>query len=279
MSGMKGLVRNPSGKIIELPIIASYKEGLNVLEYFISTHGARKGTADTALKTAAAGYLTRRLVDVAQDVIVQDEDCKTKDGIQISRREGDVYGKKFSTRIFGRTLARDIKDSNGKTWFKAGHLLSIDDSEAIESSEVESVIIRSPIMCKTLRGMCSACYGYDLGHNEQVSLGSAVGIVAAQAIGEPGTQLTMRTFHTGGVAAAGDITLGLPRIEELFELRTPENPALISDVDGEVLEIEEKDRDKIIKILVSDAHSIIYIVKGKAFSRNAEFLGFPNRGA
>ncbi|MEK7647109.1 MAG: DNA-directed RNA polymerase subunit beta' [Patescibacteria group bacterium] len=252
MSGMKGLVRNPSGKIIELPIIASYKEGLNVLEYFISTHGARKGTADTALKTAAAGYLTRRLVDVAQDVIVQDEDCKTKDGVQISRREGDAYGKKLSSRIFGRTLARDIKDNNGKTWFKAGHLLSIDDAEAIESSEVESVIVRSPIMCRTLRGVCSACYGYDLGNNEQVPLGSAVGIVAAQAIGEPGTQLTMRTFHTGGVAAAGDITLGLPRIEEIFELRTPENPALISDVDGEVLEIEEKDREKVIKILISD---------------------------
>ena len=250
MSGMKGLVRNPAGKIIELPILSSYKEGLNVLEYFISTHGARKGMADTALKTAAAGYLTRRLVDVAQEIIIQKEDCGTKDGLEIRRRDGEDYGKKLSFRVFGRTLAKDIKDKNGKTWFKAGHLLTMDDAEAIEASEIDSLIVRSPITCKILRGVCRTCYGYDLGNNEKVGLGEAVGIVAAQAIGEPGTQLTMRTFHTGGVATAGDITLGLPRVEEILELRTPNNPAIISDVDGQITEIKEKDKEKTIKILL-----------------------------
>jgi len=239
-----------SGKIIELPILSSYAEGLNVLEYFISTHGARKGTADTALKTAAAGYLTRRLVDVAQDLIVQEDDCGTKEGLEINRRDGDEYGKKLAARIFGRTLARDIKDKNNKTWFKAGHLLTTDDAEAIEASEIDSLTIRSPIACKTQRGVCAGCYGYNLANNELVNLGDAVGIVAAQAIGEPGTQLTMRTFHTGGVASAGDITLGLPRVEEILELRNPENPSILSDVDGVVMDVEEKDREKIVKILI-----------------------------
>ncbi|MEK7122062.1 MAG: DNA-directed RNA polymerase subunit beta', partial [Patescibacteria group bacterium] len=197
MSGMKGLVRNPAGKIIELPILSSYKEGLNVLEYFISTHGARKGMADTALKTAAAGYLTRRLVDVAQEIIVQEEDCGVKEGLEIRRQDGEDYGKKLSFRVFGRVLAKDIKDKDGKTWFKADHLLTTDDAEAIEASEIDSLTIRSPINCKVLRGVCQTCYGYDLGNNEKIKIGEAVGIVAAQAIGEPGTQLTMRTFHTG----------------------------------------------------------------------------------
>ncbi|MEK7133303.1 MAG: DNA-directed RNA polymerase subunit beta', partial [Patescibacteria group bacterium] len=250
MSGMKGLVRNPAGKIIELPILSSYKEGLNVLEYFISTHGARKGMADTALKTAAAGYLTRRLVDVAQEIIVQEEDCGVKEGLEIRRQDGEDYGKKLSFRVFGRVLAKDIKDKDGKTWFKADHLLTTDDAEAIEASEIDSLTIRSPINCKVLRGVCQTCYGYDLGNNEKIKIGEAVGIVAAQAIGEPGTQLTMRTFHTGGVATAGDITLGLPRVEEILELRTPNNPAIISDVDGQILEIQEKDKEKTIKIIL-----------------------------
>jgi DNA-directed RNA polymerase subunit beta' len=250
MAGMKGNVLNPVGKIIELPIISSYKEGLNVLEYFISTHGARKGTADTALKTAAAGYLTRRLVDVAQDMIVHEDDCGTKDGIEVRRADGDEYGKKMMSRLFGRTLSKDVHDKNGKTWFKAGHLLSVDDSEAIDASGVDSVMVRSPINCKTRRGVCAACYGYDLSYNEPIRHGEAIGIVAAQAIGEPGTQLTMRTFHMGGIAAAGDITLGLPRVEEVFELRAPENPCVLSDVNGEVIEINEIDREKHVKILI-----------------------------
>lgn len=250
ISGMKGLVRNPAGRIIELPIISCYKEGLGVLEYFISTHGARKGTADTALKTSAAGYLTRRLVDVAQDVIVEEEDCKEDKGLQITRRESEEYAKGFSNCIFGRVLARDATDRHGKIVFKRGYLLNYEDAETIEKSEIDEVCLRSPLTCRVLRGVCRLCYGYDLGANELVEMGEAVGIVAAQAIGEPGTQLTMRTFHTGGVAIGGDITLGLPRVEELFEVRTPANPAIVSDCEGSVLDITGEGREKTVRILL-----------------------------
>ena len=250
MAGMKGLVRNPAGRTIELPILSSYKEGLNVLEYFISTHGARKGTADTALKTAHAGYLTRRLVDVAQDLIIREEDCKDTEGFHVLRQEVEGYGKGFASRIFGRVLAYSLEEGKGKILYKKGHLLSLDDAEKIEKTEVEEVVLRSPISCKSVRGICQRCYGYDLGSNTPVRLGEAVGIVAAQAIGEPGTQLTMRTFHVGGVAGVADITLGLPRVEEIFELRVPKTPALLSDVDGEVLEIEERGREKVVRVLI-----------------------------
>ena len=199
MTGMKGLVRNPAGRTIELPILSSYKEGLNVLEYFISTHGARKGTADTALKTAHAGYLTRRLVDVAQELIVREEDCKDSTGLKIFRKNIEEYGKSFNARIFGRVLVQDAKGASGKTIFKKGHLLTHEDADLLDKSGIESVTLRSPISCQTLRGICQTCYGYDLGSNAIVKMGEAVGIVAAQAIGEPGTQLTMRTFHVGGV--------------------------------------------------------------------------------
>ena len=251
MSGMKGLVRNPAGRVIELPILSSYKEGLNVLEYFISTHGARKGTADTALKTAHAGYLTRRLVDVAQDLIINEEDCKDTTGFKVSRKDVEDYGKGIYQRIFGRILAKDVKDSSGKVLYKKGHLLSATDAEDVEKAGVEELTLRSPISCKTRRGTCRTCYGYDLGSNAPVKMGEAVGIVAAQSIGEPGTQLTMRTFHVGGVAGTSDITMGLPRIEEIFELRIPKNPAVLSDVDGTVIEIEEKGREKTVKILIA----------------------------
>ena len=250
MSGMKGLVRNPAGRTIELPILSSYKEGLNVLEYFISTHGARKGTADTALKTAHAGYLTRRLVDVAQDLIVHEEDCKDTTGFRILRTDVEDYGKGLYQRVFGRTLAKEIKGAGGKTVFKKGHLVSAEDAEQIEKLQPGEIILRSPITCRVVRGVCRLCYGYDLGSNSLVRMGEAVGIVAAQSIGEPGTQLTMRTFHVGGVAGTSDITMGLPRIEEILEMRLPKNPALLSDVAGEVIEIEEKGREKVVKILV-----------------------------
>lgn len=234
MTGMKGLMVNPAGKIIDFPVRSSYKEGLGILEYFITTHGARKGEADTALKTARAGYLTRKLIDVSHDVVVNEEDCGDKEGIVVSRKKAESLGKKFFSRIFGRTLAA----SAGK--FKKGHLINAADAKEIGSdATVEEVNIYSPITCQSRKGVCQKCYGYDLGSSAQIKLGEAVGIVAAQAIGEPGTQLTMKTFHKGGIAVGGDITMGLPRIEELFELRVPRNPAVVCDIDGEVIEIKQ----------------------------------------
>ncbi|MFC1756682.1 DNA-directed RNA polymerase subunit beta' [Patescibacteria group bacterium] len=252
MAGMKGLVLNPAGRIIDFPIRSSYKKGLNVLEYFISTHGARKGTADTALKTAKAGYLTRRLVDVAQDVVIGEEDCKEKEGILIRRPDDETFGRSFESEIRGRFLSKDLIKLN----LKAGHLITEIDAKLIDESGVEEIQVRSPLSCQSTWGLCQKCYGYDLGFGDVVKLGEAVGIVAAQAIGEPGTQLTMRTFHTGGVAAkGGDITLGLPRVEELFEMRTPANAAIVSEVDGLVIDIKEDKTseetlgDKIITVL------------------------------
>lgn len=255
MSGMKGPVRNPLGRIIEVPVLSSYKEGLSVLEYFISTHGARKGTADTALKTAVAGYLTRRLVDVSQDVVVTESDCATDKGIEVKREDAEMYGVHFSQRFFGRTLAEDLLNpETKKVLFKKGHLLTVEDAESIESiASIQTAFVRSPITCETHRGICQTCYGYDLGSNTPIKLGEAVGIVAAQAIGEPGTQLTMRTFHLGGAAGAeGDITLGLPRVEEIFEARTPRNKAMISEIEGAVIDIKEKDREKEVQIVGKD---------------------------
>lgn len=223
MTGMKGLVTNPYNQIIELPVRSSYKEGLNVLEYFISTHGARKGVTDTALKTSVAGYLTRRLVDVAHDVIVREHDCGSKEGIDFYKEDIKETLMDFQDRIFGRVLL-----SNGKM---------IDKEIAKKFSEDEKceiVTVRSPITCKTLDGICQICFGYDLSKNKLIDLGVAIGVIAAQSIGEPGTQLTMRTFHMGGVAGGADITQGLPRIEEVFEAREPKGKALISGVDGRV---------------------------------------------
>ncbi|MBI2055107.1 MAG: DNA-directed RNA polymerase subunit beta' [Candidatus Sungbacteria bacterium] len=248
MSGMKGLVKNPAGRIMELPVISSYKEGLNVLEYFISTHGARKGTADTALRTAKAGYLTRRLVDVSQDVVVAEEDCKTEKGITILRSDSAEIGRVLSLRIFSRALLKDVKDAKGKVIAKAGTFINRDLSKLIEDAGVENVEVRSPITCRGFRGICQKCYGYDLGKNALIGIGEAVGIVAAQAIGEPGTQLTMRTFHVGGVAGASDITLGLPRVDEVFEVRPPRGKALVADVSGIVEEITEIGRERIISV-------------------------------
>ncbi|KKT42545.1 DNA-directed RNA polymerase subunit beta' [Candidatus Giovannonibacteria bacterium RIFCSPHIGHO2_02_43_13] len=255
LASMKGLVVNPAGRIIELPILSSYKEGLNVLEYFISTHAARKGTADTALKTAVAGYLTRRLVDVVQDVIVSEPDCKDETGFEVFRKDYEKLSKNFALRIFGRVLARDVVDPEmEKVVVKKGHLLTMPDAEKVASLDVPSVLLRSPVACKTVRGICQLCYGYDLGSNTPIKLGEAVGIVAAQAIGEPGTQLTMRTFHVGGVAGAADITMGLPRVEEIFEMRLPKVQSMISDVHGQVTDIAENTvpgtRDKLVHVTI-----------------------------
>jgi DNA-directed RNA polymerase subunit beta' len=244
MSGMKGLVINPSGQIMELPVKSSYKEGFSVLEYFNSTHGARKGTADTALRTSTAGYLTRRLVDVAHEVIVTEKDCKTKENITVFRKEADELGQDFSFKIVGRYAAKDVKSKDGKVIVKAGDLIGWDEGDEIIKEGVESVDVRSPITCQSKRGICQRCYGWDLIHNATVEMGEAVGIVAAQAIGEPGTQLTMKTFHTGGVAAS-DITMGLPRVQEVFEARKPKGMATVSALNGKVLKITE---DRIVKI-------------------------------
>lgn len=251
MAGMKGPVVNPSGEIIELPIKKSYKEGLGILEYFISTHGARKGTADTALRTASAGYLTRKLVDVAQDVIVREEDCKDSKGYVMLKADSKAIGQNFATRIFGRVTMDDIV-SGKEVILQAGEVITKKDAKRIDEAGVESVRLRSALSCKAETGVCQKCYGYDLGTNQLVRLGSPVGIVAAQAIGEPGTQLTMRTFHVGGVAGGGDITQGLPRVEEIFEARTPKGKAFISEVDGKVIDIENDGKFKKIRIEAAD---------------------------
>ncbi len=243
MCGMKGIIINTSGERIDFPIIPSYIEGLSPLEYFITTHGARKGTADTALNTAKAGYLTRRLVDVAQDVVVTEEDCGTKRGKKIHSDDGN-----FARLVNGRVLLEDIKDENSKVLFKKGDLISKEDSKFLEKSGIKEAFVRSPLTCETIHGVCQKCYGLDLGRNVMIEKGQAVGIIAAQAIGEPGTQLTLRTFHAGGVATV-DITVGLPRVEEIFERRIPKNPAIIAMTDGEVIEIKEEGKEKIIKVL------------------------------
>ncbi|MCI0566447.1 DNA-directed RNA polymerase subunit beta' [bacterium] len=250
MAGMKGLITSPTGRIIDFPIAASYKEGLTPLEYFITTHGARKGLTDTALNTAKAGYLTRRLVDVAQEAIITEEDCGEKNGRRIAAEKLAGIEVTLSRNIRGRILAKDVSTEKGELLFKKGALLSKKNAETIEHAGVKEVFVRSPLTCETLYGLCQKCYGLDLGRNTLVSLGEAVGIVAAQAIGEPGTQLTMRTFHTGGIASVGgDITQGLPRVEEIFERRTPKAHAIIATTDGEVMDIRPDGKDKIIEVI------------------------------
>jgi len=231
--GMKGLVASPSGGIIELPVKGNFKEGFGVLEFFISSHGTRKGLSDTALRTANAGYLTRRLVDVAQDVVVLAEDCGDEEGAVITRKESDEMGEKMSDRVTGRFTLENIKIGR-KTLVKAGEIINEKASREIDTSDISEVKVRSVLRCHLPKGVCQKCYGYDLGHNNLVEKGVAVGIIAAQSIGEPGTQLTMRTFHLGGVAGGGDITQGLPRVEELFEARNPKRKAVLSEVNGEI---------------------------------------------
>ena len=269
MTGMKGLIQNNQGKVLEFPIIPCYQEGLSPVEYFVTTHGARKGASDTALNTAKAGYLTRRLVDVAQDVVVTEEDCETKEGKTVSRENISGIEISLAKNINGRVLAEDLKDKDGNIVYKKGFLVTKEEAANIEGAGFTEVFVRSPLTCKTVHGLCQKCYGLDLGRNHLVDLGEAVGIIAAQAIGEPGTQLTLRTFHAGGVAGT-DITTGLPRIEEIFERRIPKNPAIVSETDGEVFEIKDKDgKEKIIKIL-SDTK-----VDGK--SNEIEYLVAFNR--
>ena len=255
LAGMRGLMADPSGRIIPLPIRSNFRDGLTALEYFISTHGARKGLADTALRTADAGYLTRRLVDVAQDQIVNTQDCGTEQGIWI-RRKDDVAGQSYYERILGRMAASKIVDP------KSGEVI-VGRNEMIEEAQVqriaanaaiEQIHARSPLTCQLEHGICMLCYGRDLGRGKLVGIGAAVGIVAAQSIGEPGTQLTLRTFHTGGVAAGGDITHGLPRVEELFESRKkPKGEAIITEIDGtvEIIRSDKPNSPRLVTVVDS----------------------------
>src|SRR6187549_1917288 len=246
LAGMRGLMANPKGEIIERPIKANFMEGLSVLEYFISTHGARKGLADTALRTADSGYLTRRLVDVAQDVIVRDEDCKTKDHIEMALRKDDGS---LNDNLFGRLAAKKFETKRGRELLKRNQEITLADVEAIAEAfgdEEVKVPVRSTLKCDADSGVCRACYGVAPATGFMVNIGDAVGVIAAQSIGEPGTQLTMRTFHTGGVAGQ-DITQGLPRIEELFEARIPKGKAEISHIDGKV-EILQTDAGRKVRV-------------------------------
>lgn len=255
IAGMRGLVANPRGEIIPRPVKSNYRDGLSVLEYFISQHGARKGLADTALRTAESGYLTRRLVDVSQDVIVREEDCGTKHGLAVTVAEPDEDGNLQLVRNadggpYSRLLSADVVDpSDGKTvLYRRDEALSMDVLKDLVAHGVSSVRARSVLTCESKRGVCAKCYGWSLATNRLVDVGEAVGIVAAQSIGEPGTQLTLRSFHSGGVASASDITQGLPRVAELFEARTPKGEAPISDVDGTV-HVEDNERGRTITVV------------------------------
>jgi DNA-directed RNA polymerase subunit beta' len=232
MAGMRGLMTDPSGRIIDLPIRSSFREGLSVLEYFISTHGARKGLADTALRTADSGYLTRRLIDVSQDVIVEVDDCGATSGIWLTRPVDSAVLQPFRERVLGRWAASDIIDpKTNEVVVLRGEEIDERISERIEALGIDRVHVRSPLTCLVNRGICRLCYGRSLATGLLTKLGEAVGIIAAQSIGEPGTQLTMRTFHTGGVAGL-DITSGLPRVEEVFEARIPKSQSIMSEIDG-----------------------------------------------
>ena len=239
LAGMRGLVANTSGETIEIPIRANYREGLNVLEYFISSRGARKGLTDTALRTADSGYLTRRLVDVSQEVIIRMEDCGTDEGTEVYEiREGKELIEPLPERLVGRYLLHDLYDANGNLAISKDKLLDEDDAQKIIGMGIERIKIRSILGCKVPHGVCAKCYGHSLANGKPVQIGEAVGVIAAQSIGEPGTQLTMRTFHTGGIANAEDITQGLPRVVELFESRHPKSSAILARGSGRV-HIEE----------------------------------------
>ena len=250
LAGMRGLIANTSGRTIEIPIRANYREGLNVLEYFISSRGARKGLADTALRTADSGYLTRRLVDVSQDVIIRQDDCGTTNGLEIFEiKDGKESIEPLHERLTGRFLVEDfVEEKTGKLLVSKDKMMTDRDAEIIVNSGVERIRIRSILTCSAKHGVCMKCYGANLATGSPVTVGEAVGIIAAQSIGEPGTQLTMRTFHTGGVASAEDITQGLPRVEELFEARKPKHLAIISEISGEVrFEEIKKNRHVVVK--------------------------------
>ncbi|MEA4914061.1 MAG: DNA-directed RNA polymerase subunit beta' [Christensenella sp.] len=266
LAGMRGLMADPSGQIIEVPIRANFREGLSVLEFFISSHGARKGLADTALRTADSGYLTRRLVDVSQDVIVREEDCFATRGeapkgmVLTEIKDGNKLIEPLRSRVIGRYAVDAVKHpETGEVIVEAGTLISYEQAEAIEKAGLKSVHCRSVFTCRAERGVCAKCYGANLATGTPVNIGEAVGIIAAQAIGEPGTQLTMRTFHTGGVASADDITQGLPRVEELFEARKPKGLAVISEING-VIHIDDSKKRREAVVTNEDGEAESYLI-------------------
>ena len=260
LAGMRGLMANASGKTVEVPVKSNFREGLSVMEYFTSSHGARKGLADTALRTADSGYLTRRLVDVSQDVIVREIDCGTSDTTEIvAIKDGNEVIEELYDRIVGRyTIDAIVHPQTGEVLVEADAMIKEDDADAIIAAGIETVYIRTVLNCKTTHGVCSKCYGRNLATGKEVNIGEAVGIIAAQSIGEPGTQLTMRTFHTGGVAG-GDITQGLPRVEELFEARKPKGLAIITEISGRV-EIDETGKRKEVVIIPESGESEVYAI-------------------
>ena len=250
LAGMRGLIANTSGKTIEIPIRANYREGLNILEYFIAGKGARKGLADTALRTADSGYLTRRLVDVSQDVIIREDDCGATQGIMVSDiREGNEMIEKLAERLEGRFAVHDIvHPETGEVLVRADRMMTAADAQRVVDAGISKVEIRSVLCCQARHGVCAKCYGANLANGDLVKVGEAVGIIAAQSIGEPGTQLTMRTFHTGGIASAEDITQGLPRVEELFESRRPKNLAIMTEIAGKAsIDDSKKNRHVLVQ--------------------------------
>ena len=266
LAGMRGLMADPSGQIIEVPIRANFREGLSVLEFFISSHGARKGLADTALRTADSGYLTRRLVDVSQDVIVREEDCYANRGeapkgmVLTEIKDGNKLIEPLRARVIGRYAVEAVKHpETGEVIVEAGTLISYEQAEAIEKANIKSVHCRSVFTCRAERGVCAKCYGANLATGIPIDIGEAVGIIAAQAIGEPGTQLTMRTFHTGGVASADDITQGLPRVEELFEARKPKGLAVISEING-IIHIDDSKKRREAVVTNEDGEAESYLI-------------------
>jgi DNA-directed RNA polymerase subunit beta' len=274
LGAMRGLMADPSGRIIEVPVRSNFREGMTVLEYFISTHGARKGLADTALRTADSGYLTRRLVDVAQDVITREEDCGTEEGSWITRAESADEAEAYQRRLVGRLAAAPLPDPkargrNARLLVDRNQLINEETARAIDAAGIEEVLVRSPLACEARYGVCRSCYGRNLATGEMVGTGEAVGIIAAQSIGEPGTQLTMRTFHTGGVAGGLDITAGLPRVEELFEARIPKGKAEISHIDG-IVEIIRGDVGTRVKVISRESYDTALAVPA-----GAELLAAP----
>ena len=260
LAGMRGLIANTSGETIEIPIRANYREGLNIMEYFISSRGARKGMADTALRTADSGYLTRRMVDVCQEVIIREEDCGTTEGIDVYEiREGKEKIESLQERLVGRYLVDDFLDENGNVLVSKDKLINDADAQKIIATGAQTVKIRSVLTCCAKHGVCAKCYGSSLANGNPITIGEAVGIIAAQSIGEPGTQLTMRTFHTGGIASAEDITQGLPRVEELFESRRPKSSAIITKISGKA-RIEEIKKTRHVIVTADDGTEEAYAV-------------------